>query len=68
MASQCFLKLSTRRLYDGRVTPRYDPAMVQQFISDPDDYRVWDDYDAINIPVLCLRGENSDLVLQAHGA
>jgi pimeloyl-ACP methyl ester carboxylesterase len=55
---------STRRLADGRVTPHYDPAMVQQFISHPDDYLVWDHYDAITIPVLCLRGENSDLVLQ----
>ena len=55
---------STRRLPDGRVTPHYDPAMVQQFISHPDDYRVWDHYDAISIPVLCLRGENSDLVLR----
>ncbi len=55
---------STRRLADGRVTPHYDPAMVQQFISHPDDYLVWDHYDAINIPVLCLRGENSDLVLR----
>jgi pimeloyl-ACP methyl ester carboxylesterase len=55
---------STRRLPDGRVTPHYDPAMVQQFISHPNDYLVWDHYDAINIPVLCLRGENSDLVLR----
>ena len=55
---------STRRLPDGRVTPHYDPAMVQQFISHPDDYLVWDHYDAITIPVLCLRGENSDLVLR----
>ena len=55
---------STRRLPDGRVTPHYDPAMVQQFVSHPDDYLVWDHYDAITIPVLCLRGENSDLVLR----
>ncbi len=55
---------STRRLPDGRVTPHYDPAMVQQFIHHPNDYRVWIHYDAIDIPVLCLRGENSDLVLR----
>ena len=54
---------STRRLPDGRVTPHYDPAMVQQFIVHPDDYRIWDDYDALDIPVLCLRGAESDLVL-----
>jgi len=55
---------STRRLPDGRVTPHYDPAMVQQFISHPDDYLVWPHYDAINVPVLCLRGAESDLVLR----
>jgi pimeloyl-ACP methyl ester carboxylesterase len=54
---------STRRLPDGRVTPHYDPAMVQQFISHPDDYLIWDHYDAITIPVLCLHGVESDLVL-----
>lgn len=53
---------STRRLPDGRVTPHYDPAMVQQFISHPDDYQIWDHYDAIRVPVLCLRGAESDLV------
>lgn len=54
---------STRRLPDGRVTPHYDPAMVQQFIAHPDDYLIWDDYDVLDIPVLCLRGAESDLVL-----
>jgi pimeloyl-ACP methyl ester carboxylesterase len=54
---------STRRLPDGRVTPHYDPAMVQQFISHPDDYRIWEHYDALQIPVLSLRGAESDLVL-----
>ncbi|WHZ11277.1 MAG: Hydrolase, alpha/beta fold family [Burkholderiaceae bacterium] len=53
---------STRRLPDGRVTPHYDPAMVQQFIHHPHDYLVWDHYDAIRVPVLCLRGAQSDLV------
>ena len=54
---------STRRLPDGRVTPHYDPAMVQQFVHHPDDYRLWDAWDALDIPVLCLRGEHSDLLL-----
>jgi pimeloyl-ACP methyl ester carboxylesterase len=54
---------STRRLPDGRVTPHYDPAMVQQFISYPDDYSIWSHFDALDIPVLCLRGAESDLVL-----
>lgn len=56
---------STRRLPDGRVTPHYDPAMVRQFIDHPDDYLIWEHYDALTIPVLCLRGAQSDLVLRA---
>ncbi|MDM0044180.1 alpha/beta hydrolase [Variovorax dokdonensis] len=54
---------STRRLPDGRVTPHYDPAMVQQFAGPGDDYLIWSHYDAIDVPVLCLRGVDSDLVL-----
>ncbi len=53
---------STRRLPDGRVTPHYDPSMVMQFTHHPDDYLIWDHYDALSIPVLCLRGIDSDLV------
>ncbi len=55
---------STRRLPDGRVTPHYDPAMAQQFVNFPQDYLIWDHYDKVNVPVLCLRGEASDLVLR----
>jgi pimeloyl-ACP methyl ester carboxylesterase len=55
---------SVRRLPDGRVTPHYDPAMVTQFIEHPDDYELWDAWDRLDIPVLCLRGETSDLLLR----
>jgi pimeloyl-ACP methyl ester carboxylesterase len=54
---------STRRLPDGRVTPHYDPAMVRQFIDHPQDYELWEHYDRLRIPVLLLRGAESDLVL-----
>lgn len=54
---------SVRRLPDGRVTPHYDPALVQQFEHHPHDYALWDAYDSLDIPVLCLRGERSDLLL-----
>ena len=54
---------SMRRLPDGRVTPHYDPAMVQQFEHHPDDYLQWEAWDALSLPVLCLRGEHSDLLL-----
>jgi pimeloyl-ACP methyl ester carboxylesterase len=54
---------STRRLPDGRVTPHYDPAMVMQFNRHVDDYARWPEWDSLTIPVLCLRGEHSDLLL-----
>jgi pimeloyl-ACP methyl ester carboxylesterase len=54
---------SMRRLPDGRVTPHYDPAMVRQFTDHPGDYDLWEHYDRIGVPVLLLRGAESDLVL-----
>lgn len=54
---------SVRRLPDGRVTPHYDPAMVMQFSQHADDYRRWPEWDSLALPVLCLRGETSDLLL-----
>jgi pimeloyl-ACP methyl ester carboxylesterase len=53
---------SVRRLPDGRVTPHYDPAMVQQFVGHPTDYDQWPAWDSLDIPVMCLRGEASDLL------
>ncbi len=55
---------STRRLPDGRVTPHYDPAMVMQFTHHDNDYELWDAWDTLELPVLCLRGESSDLLLR----
>ena len=54
---------SVRRLPDGRVTPHYDPAMVRQFDAHPTDYDQWPAWDALQIPVLVLRGAHSDLLL-----
>jgi pimeloyl-ACP methyl ester carboxylesterase len=54
---------STRRMPDGKVTPHYDPNMVLQFERHPHDYELWETYDAIAVPTLCLRGEHSDLLL-----
>lgn len=53
---------SLRRLPDGRVTTHYDPAMVQQFDHHPDDYLLWSAWDQLDLPVLCLRGEDSTLL------
>ena len=54
---------SVRRLPDGRVTPHYDPAMARQFSVHPQDYDQWDAWDRLDIPVLVLRGQSSDLLL-----
>ena len=54
---------SARRLPDGKITTHYDPNMVLQFVHHPRDYEQWDQWDAITVPTLCLRGERSDLLL-----
>ncbi len=56
---------SLRRLPDGKVTPHYDPQVVRQFVDHPDDYDQWPAWDSLSLPVLCLRGERSDLLLPA---
>ncbi|MEO3690496.1 alpha/beta hydrolase [Roseateles sp. DJS-2-20] len=53
---------SLRRLPDGRVTPHYDPRIVQQFERATDDYLLWDAWDRLRLPVLCLRGADSSLL------
>jgi pimeloyl-ACP methyl ester carboxylesterase len=54
---------STRRTEGGKVTPHYDPNMALQFVHHPSDYDLWESYDRILAPTLCLRGETSDLLL-----
>ena len=54
---------SARRTAEGKVTPHYDPKMVLQFECHPNDYDQWEEWDAIDVPTLCLRGETSDLLL-----
>jgi len=54
---------SVRRTAEGRVTPHYDPGIVLQFVHHAADYELWEAYDSIDVPTLCLRGESSDLLL-----
>lgn len=54
---------STRRLPDGRITPHYDPNIVVQFSDKPDDFAQWPYWDELEAEVMCLRGEDSDLLL-----
>jgi pimeloyl-ACP methyl ester carboxylesterase len=53
---------STRRLPDGRVTPHYDPHITLQFFREVPEYPMWEAYDTLNIPVMVMRGANSDLI------
>jgi pimeloyl-ACP methyl ester carboxylesterase len=53
---------SARRLPDGRLTLHYDPAIVQQFVHSPADYRLGDAYDRVAAKTLLLRGAQSDLL------
>ena len=59
---------STRRMPDGRITLHYDPAIVGQFRHHPRDYDRWEEYDALRLPVLLLRGAQSDLLPDAVAA
>lgn len=54
---------SSRRLPSGRFTTHYDPAIVRQMFTSPDDYELWPEWDAIDVPTLVLHGINSDLLL-----
>ena len=53
---------SVRRRQNGYVTTHYDPAIVRQLFVRPLDYEQWDNWDALDLPVLVLRGAESDLL------
>jgi pimeloyl-ACP methyl ester carboxylesterase len=46
----------------GGLRLRYDPAIAQAFAGEPEDVDLWSLWDAITIPVLLLRGAQSDLL------
>ena len=54
---------SVRRMDDGRLTVHYDPRIVNQPTTTPDDYDQWLAWQALTRPSLILRGEDSDLLL-----
>jgi pimeloyl-ACP methyl ester carboxylesterase len=56
---------SARRLADGKVTLHYDPRMTEQFIHHPKDYLQWDLWEELDLPIMVLRGEKSDLLTGA---
>ncbi len=55
---------SARRLEDGRLTLHYDPAIAAPMRAAPvADVDLWPIWDRIDVPVLTLRGAESDLLL-----
>lgn len=55
---------SSRRLPDGRVTTNFDPQIMHMFVNTTTIATdCWDLYDALDMPVLVLRGATSDLLL-----
>lgn len=59
---------SSRRLPDGRITLHYDPAIVQGFQLPADPMTLphyWDDWAAIECPILLVQGAESDLLSSA---
>ncbi len=58
---------SSRRLSDGRVTLHYDPAIAKGFsvpAEDEEQPTLWPQWQAIECPILVVRGETSDLLTQ----
>lgn len=55
---------SCRRMPNGRLSTHYDPKIVRQFVVHPDDWCLWDRYDAIRSKTLLLKGEFSDLLTE----
>jgi pimeloyl-ACP methyl ester carboxylesterase len=59
-----FASHSTRILPDGRPALHYDPALaVPMRQTEPQDVDLWPFWERIDIPLLALRGETSDLLL-----
>lgn len=56
---------SCRRRDDGSVTVHYDPKIVTQFTNHKGDLDNWPAFEAIDCPILLVRGADSDVLPQA---
>ncbi|QKV17301.1 alpha/beta fold hydrolase [Oricola thermophila] len=59
---------SVRRKDDGGVTVHYDPNIVTQFTLHKGDLDCWAEWDSLDIPVLLLRGRQSDVLPETVAA
>ncbi len=53
---------SFRRMDNGKVTVHYDPKIVTQMTAQPQDFDLWDSWDAITARTLIIRGATSDVL------
>lgn len=53
---------SFRRRDDGRITTHYDPQIVTQFTMHKSDLDLWPQWDSLDLPVLLVRGAESDVL------
>ncbi len=51
-----------RRMPDGTVGYHYDPALSRQFLTCPEDFDLWADWDTLSCPAHILKCEHSDVL------
>ena len=62
---QGLVQSSVRRLDDGRIALNYDPGIAEPFAALPNqDVDMWSTWETVACPVLVIRGERSDLLLE----
>lgn len=59
---------NVRRDDDGQWSMKYDPGIAAGFAGPLADFDLWTVWDRIGLPVLALRGQQSDLLLHATAA
>lgn len=52
----------SRRCDDGRYTLHYDPRVVLQLRHRSEDYEQWEAFDALDMPMMLIRGEQSSVL------
>lgn len=62
---QPFIDGSVRRTDDGRFTVHYDPKVMEVFAASVAGLDMWAEYRRIACPTLLLRGDDTDLVMEA---
>ena len=61
---QRMAECSVRRRDDGALTLHYDPAIIRQFETHPEDFTTWDRYETITTPCHLIWGRKSDLLTE----